>query len=214
MSQLLLLACTLFPCFLMLFLAAAMFLCLMAPLPCRACVLFPPGRLCVMQDVDWRRPTAFVLGNEHAGVSQAVLDAADVTAVIPMSGLVESFNISVAAALILYEARRSRCTGGGAACDLDAAQQRQLLASFLMRSVVRTALCMLPVVPLRRWRMLLLLLSHHSVCHMSPPPLYSPCQPAPCPLPLSNVPLPHAPPTPPGTILSAAQQRNAGQSPA
>ncbi len=42
------------------------------------------------------------------GVSPAALELADACAVVPMAGFVESFNISVAAALIMYEARRSR----------------------------------------------------------------------------------------------------------
>jgi tRNA (guanosine-2'-O-)-methyltransferase len=49
---------------------------------------------------------ALVLGNEHLGVSQEVLDLADGTVHIPMYGFTESFNISVAASIILYELRR------------------------------------------------------------------------------------------------------------
>ena len=43
-----------------------------------------------------------------AGVSEEVLEAADQCAVIPMCGMVESLNVSVAAALMLNEARRGR----------------------------------------------------------------------------------------------------------
>ena len=43
-----------------------------------------------------------------AGVSPEAVALADACAVVPQSGFVESFNISVAAALIMYEARRSR----------------------------------------------------------------------------------------------------------
>lgn len=52
-------------------------------------------------------PTLFSL-TALPGVSPAALELADACAVVPMAGFVESFNISVAAALIMYEARRSR----------------------------------------------------------------------------------------------------------
>lgn len=47
-------------------------------------------------------PVALVFGNEHDGVSDALLAAVDGTYVIPMGGFVESLNVSVAAALSLY----------------------------------------------------------------------------------------------------------------
>ena len=59
------------------------------------------ARSVAIQDVDWARPTAFVLGNERDGVSEAALEMADVVAAVPMAGFVESFNVSVAAALIM-----------------------------------------------------------------------------------------------------------------
>jgi hypothetical protein len=58
------------------------------------------------------------------------------------AGFVESFNISVAAALIMYEAQQQRIRKLGAAGDLTAQQQEQLLAAFLLRGVV-SALCCL-----------------------------------------------------------------------
>lgn len=39
-----------------------------------------------MQEVDWTRPTAFVLGNEREGVSDTAVALADATAIIPMAG--------------------------------------------------------------------------------------------------------------------------------
>eukprot|EP00775_Hariotina_reticulata_P007942 gene7942-8138_t len=89
-----------------------------------------------IQEVDWTRPTAFVLGNERSGVSPEALQLADQAAVIPMAGFVESFNISVAAALIMYEAQQQRVRKTGRAGDLTLAEQQQLLASFLLRGVV------------------------------------------------------------------------------
>ncbi len=49
------------------------------------------------------KPIAVVFGNETDGISQEVLDAADARIHIPMSGLVESLNVGVAAGISLYE---------------------------------------------------------------------------------------------------------------
>lgn len=59
-------------------------------------------------EIDWTKPAAIVLGNEHRGVSDDALAIADQTIRIPMFGMVESLNVSVAAAVILYEACRQR----------------------------------------------------------------------------------------------------------
>ena len=61
-------------------------------------------------DVDWRGPSAIVLGNEHRGCSDEMLEAADARVAIPMIGFVESLNVSVAAAVLLAEASRQRRT--------------------------------------------------------------------------------------------------------
>ena len=59
-------------------------------------------------EVDWTKPAAILLGNEHRGVSEQALKIADKTIYIPMHGMVQSLNVSVAAAVILYEAFRQR----------------------------------------------------------------------------------------------------------
>ncbi len=56
-------------------------------------------------NIDWSKPTAIVLGNEKDGVSRDMLDLVDGTFRVPMLGFSQSFNISVAAALIFYHAR-------------------------------------------------------------------------------------------------------------
>jgi len=58
--------------------------------------------------VDYSKPTILVMGNEHEGISEEVLAVADVNIVIPMRGMAQSLNVSVATALILYEAGRQR----------------------------------------------------------------------------------------------------------
>ncbi len=62
--------------------------------------------------VDYTRPTALILGSEREGVSDQVRVAADVAVTIPMLGMVESLNVSVAAAIILQEAARQRQDAG------------------------------------------------------------------------------------------------------
>lgn len=59
-------------------------------------------------DRDLTRPTAIVLGNEHRGVSDEAAQQADGLVGIPMMGMIESLNVSVAAAVFLYEALRQR----------------------------------------------------------------------------------------------------------
>jgi RNA methyltransferase, TrmH family len=59
-------------------------------------------------DVDLTGPVAIVLGSEAAGLGERWLDG-EITAVqIPMRGVADSLNVSVAAAVLLYEARRQR----------------------------------------------------------------------------------------------------------
>jgi len=59
-------------------------------------------------DADLRAPIAFVLGGEGAGVPDAVADTLTHRLSIPMHTPVESLNVGVAAALVLYEAFRQR----------------------------------------------------------------------------------------------------------
>jgi len=63
-------------------------------------------------DIDFTGKTAIVLGNEHRGVSEEASESADERIMIPMFGMVQSLNVSVAAAIILYEALRQRIKKG------------------------------------------------------------------------------------------------------
>jgi RNA methyltransferase, TrmH family len=57
-------------------------------------------------EVDWRKPSLILLGNEGAGLSADLAMMADKQVKIPLSPGVESVNVAIAAALMLYEARR------------------------------------------------------------------------------------------------------------
>jgi len=84
---------------------------------------------------DFDTPTAIVFGNEHAGVSAEMLDAADGRIVIPMAGYTRSFNISVAAALCLYHVQQDRVRRRGAHGDLSEEQRSILTAVHYVRSL-------------------------------------------------------------------------------
>lgn len=60
------------------------------------------------REIDYTKPTAIVLGGEKNGISKQALELADQDIIIPMVGMVQSLNVSVASALILFEAQRQR----------------------------------------------------------------------------------------------------------
>ncbi|SHI21196.1 tRNA (guanosine(18)-2'-O)-methyltransferase TrmH [Ferrimonas marina] len=64
------------------------------------------------REIDYTRPTALMMGNEKDGISDQALALADQDIIVPMVGMVQSLNVSVAAALILYEAQRQRQAAG------------------------------------------------------------------------------------------------------
>ena len=59
-------------------------------------------------DIDWRGPKSLIVGPESSGLSAAEVAATNVAVRIPMQGQVESLNVGVAAAIIIYEAARQR----------------------------------------------------------------------------------------------------------
>jgi tRNA (guanosine-2'-O-)-methyltransferase len=65
--------------------------------------------LCLF-DFDLKKKVALVFGNEHQGVSEEAAALADARFVIPMYGMIESLNVSVACAVSMYEALRQRLT--------------------------------------------------------------------------------------------------------
>lgn len=82
------------------------------------------------REVDYTRPTCVLLGQEKTGITEEALALADQDIVIPMIGMVQSLNVSVASALILYEAQRQRQNAGLYHRDnsmLDKEEQQRLL---------------------------------------------------------------------------------------
>ncbi len=64
------------------------------------------------RDVDYLRPTALLFGNERSGVTDRAAARADAHVIVPMLGMVRSLNVSVATAVILFEAQRQRRAAG------------------------------------------------------------------------------------------------------
>lgn len=64
------------------------------------------------RQIDYTQPTAIVLGTEKFGVSDETATLVDYHIQIPMVGMVQSLNVSVAAAIIMFEAMRQRQAAG------------------------------------------------------------------------------------------------------
>lgn len=88
-----------------------------------------------LADIDFAQPTALVFGNERDGVSDAMAAQCDGTFKIPMVGFVQSFNVSIAAGICLYQAAQSRRAAGIVAGDLSEADRISLRARYYRRSV-------------------------------------------------------------------------------
>jgi tRNA (guanosine-2'-O-)-methyltransferase len=69
-------------------------------------------RAVLPHEVDFTQPLAIVLGNENRGLSGEALAQADGVIRIPMRGMVQSVNVTVAAGMLLYEAQRQREEAG------------------------------------------------------------------------------------------------------
>lgn len=61
-----------------------------------------------LYDIDFKKPTALIMGSEHKGISSSVLKIADQKGKIPLLGEIESLNVSVACGVALYEIVRQR----------------------------------------------------------------------------------------------------------
>lgn len=87
-----------------------------------------------LHEVDFSGKTALVLGNEKDGVSPEMIEAADERIIIPMTGFVQSFNISVAGALSLYHISQDRLKKLGSNASLTSEEQGILQAYYYMRT--------------------------------------------------------------------------------
>jgi tRNA (guanosine-2'-O-)-methyltransferase len=94
-----------------------------------------PGAAVALDDLDFSRPAAVMVGNEHDGLTAEAIAAADVRFGIPMHGLTQSLNLSVATALIVARASTLRRHALGAPTDLSGEAILELRARFYAASV-------------------------------------------------------------------------------
>jgi len=89
------------------------------------------------REIDYTKPTLLVMGNEKEGVSSEVIEMADEVIIIPMQGMVQSLNVSVATALILYEAQRQLEKSGRYEEPILSKEKREeIKASWVYRDMV------------------------------------------------------------------------------
>ncbi len=89
--------------------------------------------------VDYTRPTIIVVGNEMSGVGEDIVNLSDYKVIIPMYGMVQSLNVSVATAVVLYEAQRQREEKGYySKPQLSQDQINQILQKWAVEDVIKT----------------------------------------------------------------------------
>ncbi|OQX50103.1 MAG: tRNA (guanine-N2)-dimethyltransferase [Epsilonproteobacteria bacterium 4484_20] len=95
------------------------------------------SRAVSFREVDYTLPTIIVMGNEKEGVSPEITALADHVVVIPMMGMVQSLNVSVSAAVILYEAQRQReISGYYTAPQLSEKERETIKQGWLYRDII------------------------------------------------------------------------------
>jgi tRNA (guanosine-2'-O-)-methyltransferase len=87
-----------------------------------------------LSEVDFTAPTALVLGNESRGLPEPVVAACDETFSIPMYGLSQSLNVSVAAGIALHWAVETRRRVMGQSGDLERAERAELRRRFYLQA--------------------------------------------------------------------------------
>jgi len=88
-----------------------------------------------ISEIDFSKPTALVLGNEKDGISPEMAALADHRVVLPMTGFVQSYNISVAGALSFYHIYQDRLRRQNRHGDLTAEEQEILKAVYALRTL-------------------------------------------------------------------------------
>lgn len=99
------------------------------------------GQGCIpLGEIDVSRPVALVFGSEHSGLSKRALALTDHRFTIPMHGMVESFNVSVSAAVALWDITSRRRKAVGNETDLDEDEVYERALRYLKRAVKSKAI--------------------------------------------------------------------------
>lgn len=88
-----------------------------------------------ISEIDFTRKTALVLGNEHAGASEEMVELSDACVILPMTGFVQSYNISVAGALCFYHMYQDRIRRKQHHGDLNDEEKEILKAVYYLRTL-------------------------------------------------------------------------------
>lgn len=91
-----------------------------------------------LAEMDLRGPTAIVFGNEKDGISEDMIELCDATVILPMRGFVQSYNISVAAA-IAFQTIASVRDQAGLGGTLSQGERRILEAHYILRTLDNSA---------------------------------------------------------------------------
>lgn len=90
---------------------------------------------CNLSDVPIDKPLCILVGNEQRGLTDEAKAACQYCFMIPMVGMSQSFNLSVAAAISLYDTSQRKRALVNNTCDLSVEQKEQLETSYLISSV-------------------------------------------------------------------------------
>ncbi len=101
----------------------------------RICVTYLGGDAVPIGEIDLSRPTVLLFGNEHRGISEEAAELADQKFYIPMVGFVQSFNISVAAALTLQEVTKRAREAAGDRYFLTDEEKRELFLEWIIQTL-------------------------------------------------------------------------------
>ena len=101
-----------------------------------------------LYDIDLTESVALVFGNEHAGVSNELIERCDGNFIIPQVGIIKSLNISVACAVTMYEAYRQRFIKGfyGENNPNDASTKQIILETYMERNKQKDRVRSVPVI--------------------------------------------------------------------
>jgi tRNA (guanosine-2'-O-)-methyltransferase len=94
-----------------------------------------------LAEMDLTQPTAIVFGNEKDGISSDMIELCDATVILPMRGFVQSYNISVAAAIAFQTIAsfREKNRISGALSELSVSERRTLEAHYCLRTLDNSA---------------------------------------------------------------------------